>query len=107
MWLDAIDFLFGTHLGLDLCPGLESSSTPTFMFTISNMAQSSGLTAELLLSGLNPPKSLASQLFPLAVCLHNSPTLQDSLTTAAGKRLEDVVGGPQALADLTGCRTCE
>ena len=58
-------------------------------------------------SGLKPSQSLASQLFPWAFCLHNSPTWQDSSTTAAGKRLEDVVGGPQALADLTGCRTCE
>ena len=80
MWLDAPDFLFGTHSGVDLCPGLESSSTPTFMFTISNMAQSFGLAAELLLSGLNPSQSLASQLFPSAFCLHNSPTWQDSLS---------------------------
>lgn len=30
----------------DLCPGLESSSTPTFIYPISNMAQSFGLTVQ-------------------------------------------------------------
>ena len=92
---------------MDLCPGLESSSTPTFMLTISNMAQSFGLAAELLLSGLNPSQSLASQLFPSAFSLHNSPTWQDSSTTAACKQLEDLIGGPQVLADLTGSRAYE
>jgi len=109
MWLGAIDLCLKEYeeRRCGLWPGLGSSSILTFIFLIStDMAQSFGLTVQKYF--LNPSQSLALQLFPSAFSLlHNLPTWQDSSTITAGKRLEDLVDGPQALADLTGSRAYE
>lgn len=104
MWLGAIDLLFERMENADV----DLSA----VVAVSGACQQHGSVfwtdcAEQLLVGLNPFQSLASQLFPSAFSLHNSPTWQDSSTTAACKHLEDLVGGPRALADLTGSRAYE
>ncbi|KAI0078708.1 D-xylulose kinase [Panus rudis PR-1116 ss-1] len=63
--------------------------------------------AEHLLAHLDPSKSLADQLSPSAFTLQNSPIWQDSSTTRECREIEDAIGGPQALADLTGSRAYE
>jgi xylulokinase len=64
-------------------------------------------TAEDVLASLNPSKSLLSQLHPDAFSVHHSPIWQDSSTTRECRELENIIGGPQALADLTGSRAYE
>ena len=63
--------------------------------------------AEPLLSSLNPSKSLAEQLSPVAFTFQRSPIWQDSSTTRDCRELEEHVGGPQVLADITGSRAYE
>src|SRR6266851_4630299 len=60
-----------------------------------------------VLASLNPSKTLLSQLHPDAFSIHHSPIWQDSSTTRECRELEDNIGGPQALADLTGSRAYE
>jgi hypothetical protein len=64
-------------------------------------------SAEDALASLDPSKTLLSQLIPDAFSIHNSPIWQDSSTTRECRDLEDIIGGPQALADLTGSRAYE
>ncbi|KAI9510488.1 actin-like ATPase domain-containing protein [Russula earlei] len=64
-------------------------------------------TAEDSLASLDPSKTLLSQLVPNAFSIHSSPIWQDSSTTRECRNLEDIIGGPQALADLTGSRAYE
>lgn len=64
-------------------------------------------SAEELLAALSPEKSLFDQLCPRAFSVSNSPIWQDSSTTQECKELEEGVGGPQALADITGSRGYE
>jgi len=59
------------------------------------------------LASLNPSNTLLSQLHPDAFSIHHSPIWQDSSTTRECRELEDSIGGPQALADLTGSRAYE
>ena len=63
--------------------------------------------AETLLSTLDPSKGLAEQLAPAAFTFQRCPIWQDSSTTRECKELEDAVGGPQVLADITGSRAYE
>lgn len=63
--------------------------------------------AEASLSSLNPIRPLKDQLSPGAFSLPNAPIWQDSSTGKECKDLEDAVGGPQTLADLTGSRAYE
>jgi len=64
-------------------------------------------TAEDALASLDPSRTLLSQLHPDAFSIHHSPIWQDSSTTRECHELEDIIGGPQALADLTGSRAYE
>ncbi|KAI0306053.1 hypothetical protein B0F90DRAFT_1624083 [Multifurca ochricompacta] len=64
-------------------------------------------TAEETLVSLNPSKTLVSQLDSHAFSIRNSPIWQDSSTTRECRELEEIIGGPQALADLTGSRAYE
>ena len=53
-------------------------------------------------------KALALATQPNAFYIHNSPGVwQDSSTTRECRELEETIGGPQALADLTGSRAYE
>lgn len=63
--------------------------------------------AERLLSTLKPEKSLAEQLSPSAFTFQRSPIWQDSSTTQDCRELEDAMGGPQVVADITGSRAYE
>lgn len=63
--------------------------------------------AEDLLTNLDSSKTLTEQLSPAAFTLQNSPIWQDSSTTRECREIEEAVGGPQALADLTGSRAYE
>ncbi|KAF8275171.1 actin-like ATPase domain-containing protein [Lactarius quietus] len=59
------------------------------------------------LASLDPSKSLLLQLNPNAFSIHNSPIWQDSSSTRECRELDEAIGGPQALADLTGSRAYE
>ena len=63
--------------------------------------------AESLLSNLDPTKSLTEQLSPDAFSLDKSPIWQDHSTEEDCAHLEKEIGGPQALADLSGSRAYE
>ncbi|KAI0792194.1 D-xylulose kinase [Abortiporus biennis] len=104
MWLEAIDLL------------MERIKSANINFArilgVSGDGQQHGSVywsseAEKLLSTLDPTSTLARQLSPKAFALPNSPIWQDSSTTKECRELEDAVGGPQALADLTGSRAYE
>lgn len=61
-----------------------------------------------MLSSLDPSQStLTSQLFPGAFSKVNAPIWQDSSTTRECIELEEHIGGPQNLTDLTGSRAYE
>jgi len=47
------------------------------------------------------------QLVPSAFSIQDSPVWQDSSTTRECRELEAVIGGAQALADITGSRGYE
>ncbi|KAI0684285.1 D-xylulose kinase [Cytidiella melzeri] len=104
MWLEAMDLIVsklktaGVNLGQ--------------IMAISGDGQQHGSVfwsndAERLLSTLHPEQSLAEQLAPAAFTFQRSPIWQDSSTTQDCREFEDVVGGPQALADITGSRAYE
>ncbi|KAH0582832.1 hypothetical protein H2248_010738 [Termitomyces sp. 'cryptogamus'] len=104
MWLDAIDLLF-QRLKI---AGVEVSK----ISAISGAGQQHGSVywsknAEFLLSSLDSTRSLVSQLSPAAFSLPNAPIWQDSSTTRECKELDEVVGGAQALADISGSRAYE
>ncbi|RUS13337.1 hypothetical protein BC938DRAFT_477952 [Jimgerdemannia flammicorona] len=60
-----------------------------------------------LLSSLDPSQSLHTQLGETTFAIPRSPIWQDASTTEQCRALEEVVGGPQKLADLTGSRAYE
>jgi xylulokinase len=61
----------------------------------------------MFLSSLNHKQSLSAQLFPKAFSLPKAPIWQDSSTLKDCKKIEEFIGGPQALTDLTGNRAYE
>ena len=63
--------------------------------------------ANALLGSLEPEKTLSEQLVPKAFSIDQSPIWQDSSTTKECLELNDIAGGEQALADLTGSRAYE
>jgi len=63
--------------------------------------------AEKLLGNLDAEKTLLDQLSPNAFTFQRSPIWQDSSTKNECEALEYLVGGPQALANLTGSRAYE
>ncbi|EKM50041.1 uncharacterized protein PHACADRAFT_264538 [Phanerochaete carnosa HHB-10118-sp] len=104
MWLEAMDLIVNKMktAGVDLGR----------IMAISGDGQQHGSVywsndAENLLSGLNPSKGLAEQLSPTAFTFQRSPIWQDSSTTRDCRELEEFVGGPQVLADITGSRAYE
>ncbi|KDQ61432.1 hypothetical protein JAAARDRAFT_122793 [Jaapia argillacea MUCL 33604] len=104
MWLEAIDLLMERMkaAGIDL----------SGVCAISGSGQQHGSVfwskdAESLLSSMDPSQSMTSQLSPKAFSIQRSPIWQDSSTTKECRELEEAIGGPQALADLTGSRAYE
>lgn len=59
------------------------------------------------MTALDPVQSLTAQLSPSAFSFAKAPIWQDSSTGRECRELEDVVGGAQALADLSGSRAYE
>jgi xylulokinase len=63
--------------------------------------------AEACLSSLDYKQPLSTQLCPIAFSLPNAPIWQDSSTTKDCQNLEEFIGGPQVLTDITGSRAYE
>ncbi|KAH9072308.1 actin-like ATPase domain-containing protein [Lactarius deliciosus] len=104
MWVDALDLILQRmrHAGVDF----------SRIRAVSGAGQQHGSvywskSAADALASLDSSKSLLSQLNPNAFSIHDSPIWQDSSTTRECRELEEVVGSPQALADLTGSRAYE
>nr|GAT60769.1 predicted protein [Mycena chlorophos] len=104
MWLDAIDLLMERMKSA----GIDFSA----IAAISGAGQQHGSVywsadAETLLSSLDAKLPLREQLAPNAFSIQRAPIWQDSSTTEDCRALEDVIGGPQILADLSGSRAYE
>ncbi|KZT59857.1 actin-like ATPase domain-containing protein [Calocera cornea HHB12733] len=103
VWIEAVDFLM---------EGLKKADVDLHRIAgVSGAAQQHGSVywsraAEHLLETLDPGKSLTDQLGE-ALALPDAPTWQDSSTTKECRELEEFVGGPQNLADITGSRAYE
>ncbi|KAJ7170670.1 hypothetical protein C8R43DRAFT_59286 [Mycena crocata] len=104
MWLDAVDLL------------LERMEQSALQFgeiaAVSGAGQQHGsvywsTTAESALATLDATSTLREQLAPHAFSVQRSPIWQDSSTTQDCRALEDAIGGPQVLADLSGSRAYE
>jgi xylulokinase len=63
--------------------------------------------AEGALASLDAAHTLREQLSPKAFSVQRAPIWQDSSSTQDCRALEDAIGGPQALADLSGSRAYE
>ncbi|KAG8744615.1 hypothetical protein FRC10_009840 [Ceratobasidium sp. 414] len=63
--------------------------------------------ATSLLANLNPDETILSQLSPEAFSLPHAPIWQDSSTARECRIIEEALGGPQQLSDLTGSRAYE
>lgn len=122
MWLDAMELLFERMktAGVDFTRirGISGSGQVSWPrnscdFHSSNwLSQQHGSVywsteAVSLLAGLDPKQTLTEQLSPRAFSRQKAPIWQDSSTTAECRLLEEALGGPQALADLTGSRAYE
>ncbi|EEB89125.1 hypothetical protein MPER_12818 [Moniliophthora perniciosa FA553] len=101
MWLDAFDLLMErmNKAGVDF----------STIAAISGAGQHTDLCywssqAEMLLGSLDASKNLSSQLSPEAFSYQKAPIWQDSSTTKECRETEDAIGGPQALADISGSR---
>ncbi|KAL4065880.1 hypothetical protein J3A83DRAFT_4098910 [Scleroderma citrinum] len=106
MWLDALDLILERIRAADIDLGR--------VIGIGGAGQQHGsvywsLDAPSLLASLDPTKKLGSlgHLAPQAFSLPDAPIWQDSSTTVECRELEEIVGGPQALSDLTGSRAYE
>ncbi|KAH9940817.1 D-xylulose kinase [Epithele typhae] len=104
MWLDAYDLIMERMRDA----GVDFSR----ILGISGDGQQHGSVywskdAERLLSSLDASRALAEQLAPDAFSLPRAPIWQDSSTTHECRELEEAIGGPQVLADLTGSRAYE
>ncbi|KAF7312282.1 hypothetical protein MIND_00241200 [Mycena indigotica] len=104
MWLDAIDLLMDRikSAGLDLGD----------VVAVSGAGQQHGSvywseSAESLLSSLDATLPLREQLAPNAFSIQRAPIWQDSSTADDCRALEEAIGGPQILADLSGSRAYE
>ncbi|KAB0790713.1 hypothetical protein PPYR_14841 [Photinus pyralis] len=103
MWVKAVDMLMDR---LTVC-GVDYSK----IVAISGAAQQHGSVywnngAEKILRNLNSSQFLHQQL-ATSFSVSQSPTWMDSSTTAECKALEDAVGGPLKLAEITGSRGYE
>ncbi|KAJ8521240.1 hypothetical protein ONZ45_g2042 [Pleurotus djamor] len=104
MWVEAMDLLMARMKEA----GIDFSS----IAAVSGAGQQHGSVywsneAESLLASLKPNETLLEQLSPAAFSIPRSPIWQDSSTTKQCLKLEESIGGPQALADLTGSRAYE
>ncbi|KAJ7773252.1 hypothetical protein B0H16DRAFT_1511658 [Mycena metata] len=104
MWLDAIDLLMERmkKAGIDFDE----------IAAISGAGQQHGsvywsTNADGSLANLDATLTLREQLAPKAFSIQRAPIWQDSSTTQDCKALEDAIGGPQVLADLSGSRAYE
>ncbi|KAJ6513278.1 hypothetical protein C8R45DRAFT_963087 [Mycena sanguinolenta] len=104
MWLDATDLL------------MERMQQGGIQFgeitAISGAGQQHGsvywsTSAEPTLAGLDPTLTLKEQLAPKAFSIQRAPIWQDSSTAQDCQALEEAIGGPQVLADLSGSRAYE
>ncbi|KAH9848489.1 D-xylulose kinase [Lenzites betulinus] len=104
MWLDAYDLIMERMrvAGVDFARILGVSGDGQQHGSVYWSSQ-----AESLLASLDAKRSLAEQLAPAAFSIQRAPIWQDSSTTRECRELEAAVGGPQALADLTGSRAYE
>ncbi|KAH7890800.1 hypothetical protein F5I97DRAFT_1933955 [Phlebopus sp. FC_14] len=106
MWLQAMDLIMERvrNAGVDLraIAGISGAGQQHSSVYWSEHA-------ERALASMDPKRSLAEpgHLAPLAFSLPNAPIWQDSSTTKDCRDLEEAVGGPQVLADLTGSRAYE
>ncbi|KAK7033109.1 hypothetical protein R3P38DRAFT_2920737 [Favolaschia claudopus] len=104
MWLDAMDLLMQQMKQADIQLGE--------IVAISGAGQQHGSVywsegAEHLLAKLDSTLTLKEQLSPIAFSVQRAPIWQDSSTTQDCRALEEAVGGPQVLADLSGSRAYE
>ncbi|KAJ7066949.1 actin-like ATPase domain-containing protein [Mycena amicta] len=104
MWLDAFDLLMHRMQSA----GVRFSD----IAAISGAGQQHGSvywsdSAVTLLSSLNPVLPLREQLSPTAFSIQRAPIWQDSSTTEDCRALEEAIGGPQVLADISGSRAYE
>lgn len=103
MWVKALDILLDRFK----IAGVDFSKVAS----LSGTAQQHGSVywqkgAHQKLQSLQPNKFLHDQLRD-AFSLADSPTWQDSSTTEQCHQLENAVGGPQKLAEITGSRAYE
>lgn len=103
MWLKALDMCF-EKLKID---GLDFST----VLGISGCAQQHGSVwwrreSSNLLANLNPDEYLHKELVT-AFSLRDCPIWMDSSTTEECRQMEDYVGGPARLAQITGSRAYE
>ncbi|KAG7094071.1 hypothetical protein E1B28_007691 [Marasmius oreades] len=101
MWLDAFDLLMERMKKADL----DFAS----ITAISGAGQQHGSVywsqgATDILATLDPSENLSSQLSPRAFSYQKAPIWQDSSTTRECQEIEDAIGGPQELADISGSR---
>ncbi|KAF5350250.1 hypothetical protein D9758_007853 [Tetrapyrgos nigripes] len=104
MWLDAYDLLMDRMKKA----GVEFRD----IVAISGAGQQHGSVywskdAEALLADLDPSKTLSEQLSPQAFSYPRAPIWQDSSTTRECREIEEKIGGPQVLADISGSRAYE
>jgi xylulokinase len=103
LWVEALDGLLA-RMRSDGCP-LER------VVALSGSGQQHGSVwlksdARAALKNLRPDRSLRDQLVDV-FSIADSPIWMDSSTTAQCRALESALGGPQAVADLTGSRAYE
>ncbi|KIP03416.1 hypothetical protein PHLGIDRAFT_130158 [Phlebiopsis gigantea 11061_1 CR5-6] len=104
MWLEAMDLVVSKmqNAGVNLSQIMAISGDGQQHGSVFWSAE-----AEHLLSTLSPARGLADQLSPAAFTFQRSPIWQDSSNTRECRELEEHVGGPQVLADITGSRAYE
>lgn len=104
MWVEALELLLNKLANSNKFP-LEK------VRAISGSAQQHGSVywrqgANEMLQSLNPSLSLTSQL-EHAFSLKNTPIWMDSSSTEQCRYIEEALGGPKALTELTGSRALE
>lgn len=121
MWLEAMDLIVDKMMkagvNLSRIMSISGDGQVTTFLCCARIFRSQALQqhgsvfwssdAERLLSTLSPANGLAEQLSPSAFTFQRSPIWQDSSTTRDCRELEEHVGGPQVLADITGSRAYE
>lgn len=103
MWVAALDLLFAkmkaNGFAFDRVVALSGSGQQHGSVYLRQGARTA-------LAGLRPHAPLAKQLKDI-FAIEASPIWMDSSTTRQCQALETALGGPQAVAELTGSRACE